>query len=174
MPQSVPSFYELLGAAQHSAVHLEMRDQYGIMEESEEIVRWRRGEAVDVDPYSEYWSDWTEAIQGAVARGVTVRRARIISEPVSEYIRYEHHITQVNVAAGELVRWLPRSQASDIPLPGNDFWLFDGKLVRFNLFDGNGAGLGPQHTEEPAVVQLCTTAFESVWARGIDHEKYSV
>lgn len=31
-----------------------------------------------------------------------------------------------NVKAGEEVRWLPRRQASDLALPGNDFWLFDG------------------------------------------------
>ncbi|RKT18529.1 hypothetical protein BX285_2957 [Streptomyces sp. 1114.5] len=174
MSQRVPSFFELLNAADHSAVHLEMRDQYGVSEESDEFTRWHRGEPVDTDPDSEYWRDWTEAIRNSVARGVVVRRARIVSEPVSDYIRYEHHITSVNLAAGELVRWLPRSQASDIALPGNDFWLFDRKLARFNLFDGFGGGLGPQHTEASAVVQLCASAFESVWARGIDHEKYSV
>ncbi|MDY0810721.1 DUF6879 family protein [Kitasatospora purpeofusca] len=174
MPQKVPSFYELLDAAEHSAVHLEMRDQYGIEEESDEIARWQRGEAVDVDPESEYWQDWTEAIRRALARGVVVRRARIVSEPVTTYIRYEHHITQVNVAAGELVRWLPRSHASDLALPGNDFWLFDGKLVRFNLFDGYGRGLGPQHSDDADVARLCAAAFEAVWGRAVDHEKYTL
>ncbi|MEO3840578.1 DUF6879 family protein [Streptomyces sp. B22F1] len=35
-------------------------------------------------------------------------------------------------AQPEAVMWLPRRRASDIALPGNDFWLFDGRLVRWN------------------------------------------
>lgn len=29
--------------------------------------------------------------------------------------------------AGEDVRWLPDRRTSDIALPGDDFWLFDGR-----------------------------------------------
>jgi hypothetical protein len=62
-----------------------------------------------------------QLIADTVARGVIVRRARVVSEPVSEYIRWEHYVTHANVTAGEDVRWLPRRRATDIPLPGNDF-----------------------------------------------------
>ncbi len=56
-------------------------------------------------------------------RGVIIRRTRIVSEPVSEYIRWEHEITSANAEAGEDVRWLPPRRASDLLLPGNDFWV---------------------------------------------------
>lgn len=60
----------------------------------------------------------------ATARGVVVRRARIVSEPLSDYCRFEYDVTgPVNLAGGEEVRWLPRRRASDIALPGNDFWV---------------------------------------------------
>ncbi|MFF8774511.1 DUF6879 family protein [Kitasatospora sp. NPDC015120] len=75
---------------------------------------------------------------------------------------------------GEQVRWLSRSEASDLAFPGNDFWLVDGRAVRFNLFDGPGAALYPQYSEEPAVVELCANASESVWERGVEHEKFVV
>jgi hypothetical protein len=32
----------------------------------------------------------------------------------------------MNAAAGEDVRWLPRRRASDLALPGTDFWVLDG------------------------------------------------
>ena len=74
-----------------------------------------------------------------VARGVRFRRARIVSEPVADFIRFEYEATAgLNVAAGEEVRWLPRRRASDLCLPGNDFWVFDGRLVRFHHFSGDG------------------------------------
>jgi hypothetical protein len=110
-------------------------------------------------------------------RGVTVRRARIVSEPVSDYIRSEHHVTAGNVVAGEQVRWLPRRRASDLALPGNDFWLFDDSLVVFLHFTGEG-DLSPEGDEErttdPAVVRLCSMAFEAVWERAIPHENYQL
>lgn len=105
-----------------------------------------------------------------------MRRARIVSEPVSLYTRYLHSMTPVNIGAGELVRWLPRRQASDIALPGNDFWVFDDRAVLFNHFTGDGdwAEPGLSYTEDPVVVKLCTSAFESVWDRAIPHEQYAV
>ncbi|WP_316529554.1 DUF6879 family protein [Kitasatospora brasiliensis] len=174
MSQSVPGFAEMLSSAKNSAVHLELRDQYSVAEEVSELAKWRRGEAVDVDPDSEYWSGWSDLIRSAVARGVRVRRARVVSVPVTDYVRYEHHITVVNLAIGEQVRWLPRSETSGLALPGNDFWLVDGRAVRFNLFDGPGAALDPQYSEDPAVIELCAGAFDAVWERGVDHKKFAV
>lgn len=111
-----------------------------------------------------------------VGRGVVMRRVRIISEPVTDYIRYEHALTPVNVMLGEQVRWLPRRQASDIALPGNDLWIFDGRLVQFNHFTGNGDWADPKYsvTEDPAVVELCSSAFEAVWERGVEHREFTV
>src|SRR5262249_48426685 len=95
------------------------------------------------------------------------------SEPISEYIRYEYEMTPgLNVAAGELVKWLPRRQASDLALPGNDFWVFDDRLVRFGHFAGNGDYVGADLTQDSAAVTLCTAAFEAVWERGVEHHDY--
>jgi hypothetical protein len=109
-----------------------------------------------------------------VSRGVVVRRARVVSEPVTDYIRYEHAGTVVDIHAGEQVRRLPRRQASDIALPGNDCWVFDGQIVLLNHFtgDGNWSEPGWEVRSEPAVARLASTAFETVWERGVPHEKY--
>lgn len=105
-------------------------------------------------------------------RGVVLRRARIISEPVTEYIRYEHHVTFLNEAIGEQVRWLPRRLASDIALPGNDLWMFDDAKVMFTLFSGDGDPVGREWTTDPGVVQLVKNAFETVWERATPHRDY--
>lgn len=169
----VPSFDELMDSAQHSAVHLEMRDAYAVHDETGEFANWQLTGERPEDP--EYWADWVDLIGRARARGVTVRRARIVSEPVTEYIRFEYAGTYNVITAGEEVRWLPRRQASDIALPGNDFWLFDGRLALFNHFTGAGDWSEPRELRtEPAVAALCATAFEAVWERGIPHEKFTV
>lgn len=167
-------FAELLADCRHSAVHLEMRDQYAIAEEDDEFAAWQRGARVDWQDRRAWWSPFYQAVADAVGRGLQVRRARVVSEPVTEYIRWEHYVTRGNVEAGEQVRWLPRRQTSDLALPGNDFWLFDGSFVRLHHFSGVGDLLEHEITEEPATVKLCAEAFEQVWARAIPHAEYEI
>lgn len=174
MPSKVPPIAELLDAAERSAVHLEMRDVYAVAPESAQLAAWRDTGRRDTDQDAPYWRGWTEVVRRAVARGVVVRRARIVSEPVTEYIRFEHAGTPVNLAAGEEVRWLARRRTSDLALPGNDFWLLDGRLVRFGFFSGDGVLVGHALEDQPAVVKLCASAFEAVWERAVPHADYEI
>ncbi|MFF1685339.1 MULTISPECIES: DUF6879 family protein [unclassified Streptomyces] len=174
MPLKVPTFPELLGGAVESAVHLEMRDSYAVDYEAGPFAKWREGFRHDPADRASWWRPWLDLIQETVGRGVIVRRARIVSEPVSEYIRYEHSGTFTNVAAGEQVRWLPRRQASDLALPGNDFWLIDGQLIYWNHFTGDGASVGGEISTDPGAAKLCADAFEAVWECGIPHDQYEI
>ena len=110
---------QLLSSCERSAVHLEMRDGYSRTDPM--FVGWRQGQRYDQAEWEAWWRPWTGIVVAARSRGVVIRRVRIVSEPVSEYIRWEHEITSANVEAGEEVRWLPRRRVSDLLLPGNDF-----------------------------------------------------
>lgn len=145
-----------------------MRDDYGVG--SPAFAAWRERR-----PYDRSGPDaaWHALVGSVTGRGATVRRARIVSEPASDYIRFEYEVTPAaSLAAGEQVRWLPREKASDLALPGNDFWLFDGTAVLFNYFGGDGASAGTELRDEPAVVRLCASAFEAVWDRAVPHGEY--
>jgi hypothetical protein len=174
MSSNVPPFSELIAGCTRSAVHLEMRDVYGVDDEKERFEAWRNGHRLDPADEAEWWRPWLDLIQETVARGVVVRRARIVSEPVTDYIRFEHSGTFTNIAAGEQVRWLPRRRASDIALPGNDFWLFDDRLIRWNHFTGDGGSAQHEVSDDPAAAKLCAEAFEAVWARAIPHDQYEI
>ncbi|GAA1728370.1 DUF6879 family protein [Streptomyces yatensis] len=150
---------------------------YDIPTPEEAVFRSRRPSCLTADDPADrasWWRPWLDLIQDTVARGVVVRRARIVSEPVSEYIRFEHSGTFTNIAAGEQVRWLPRRRASDIALPGNDFWLFDSRIIRWNHFTGDGGSAGQDVSDDPAAAKLCAAAFDEVWAAAIPHEQYEL
>jgi hypothetical protein len=165
------TFADLLAGCTRSAVHLELRDRY---DDNPRIEAWRQGSRFDWRDRKSWWTDYHQAIEDAVSRGVIVRRVRIVSEPVSEYIRWEHYTTTAIVLAGERVRWMPRRRTTDIALPGNDFWLFDGSLLRVHHFDGDGNVVEDELTTDPRSIALCASAFDSVWERAVAHDQYHV
>lgn len=130
---------------------------------------WCRGGVAE----EESWREWTALVQRLRGRGAMMRRGRIVSEPVTDYVRYEWESTRYNIAAGEDVRWLPRRRASLLAVPGNDFWLIDRGTVVFNHFTGAGDWLGNEITTDSEAIRLCATAFEAVWAAAIPHAEYA-
>ncbi|MCC5582026.1 hypothetical protein IMZ11_41150 [Microtetraspora sp. AC03309] len=158
---------ELIRSCERSAIHLEMRDGY--MLEDPGLVAWQSGR---LEETASCYQPWMTLMQETVRRGVDVRRARIVSEPLSEYVRFEYEISHFNVAAGEQVRWLARSNASDLALPGNDFWLIDETWLVFTHFSGNGDVVGREQTRDPQLVKFCLEAFDAVWERATPHDQY--
>ena len=163
---------KLIATFNREALHLEMRDVYAVKDEAQRFARFLEKGYRDHDAEAEERRPWMTLIQDATAAGKEFRRARIISEPVTDYIRYEWEGTGSNVEAGEKIKWLPRRLASAIALPGNDFWLFDESTVVFTVFTGEGDVHERQLTTDPVVVQLCKLAFEAVWSIAIPHGEY--
>ena len=161
----------MLSSVSRTAFHLEQRDT------------WQRFTDADRDSYdgflatgaadSDFLDSWCALVRKAVARGVEFRRLRIVSEPLTDYVRWEHALTTANLAAGEHVRWLPRSQCMDLLVVPIDFWIFDSRLVRFGLFSGDGGVVGHEVREEPGISKLVADSFEHAWARGIPHSDYT-
>jgi hypothetical protein len=165
-----PNFSDLFARAERSAWHLEMRDAYKLTDPA--YLDWQAGQEIDV---AARWPKWFELVAATVARGVEVKRVRVVSEPVSDYIKFEHCVTAgLNIAAGEQVRWLPRRHATDLLLPGNDHWLIDETVLLVNHFDGNGDSTGHELIEDgPEVAKTCAAAFRAAWDRATPHAQYN-
>jgi hypothetical protein len=161
------SFAELLESTHRSVIRLEMRDSYDPTDPG--FTSWQA--TGDTGGYD--WSDHLEVVSAAAARGVRIRRVRVVSEPLSEYLRWEHACTDVNIKAGEDIRWLPRTQAADLMLPGADCWVFDHRVVRWNFQRGDGTN--PRHytfSSDPRAVRDIVAAFELAWDRATPHAEY--
>jgi hypothetical protein len=178
IPMTAPTdndWDELFATVQHSAYHLEMRDTYAVGEEADAFAAFLAGRPFDQTQNAKVWGRWRELVRRNTARGMSFRRARIVSEPVTAYTRFLHATaTELNIEAGEQSRWLPRRLASSIALPGNDFWLFDDEKVLFNLFTGDGDWAGQEITTDPRVVELCRAGFDAVWSAATPHEGYRI
>lgn len=165
---SEDQFDELLNDFQREAIHLETRDAYGTKVELPYMAKWAKGEPDDL-----HWlDDWCATLRRHVAAGRSVRRAMIVSEPLSDYQRWSQSITDPLVDAGEDIRWVPRRLVSSIGIPGNDYYLIDDRLVIFLHYAGNGLNTDFTTSTDPADIHLCRTAFEAVWKLAIPHRDY--
>ena len=167
-------FHDALTEATRSAYHLEQRDTWVL-----DSGRYRKsfdafmaGERPDVDPAGEFWSGWTSTVRAAAERGIEFRRLRIVSEPLTDYIRWEHAITPGNLASGEQVRWLPRSRCIDLLVVPVDFWIFDSARVLFGHFSGDGDVVRHEVRTEREIAKLAADCFEAAWVRAIPHDQY--
>jgi hypothetical protein len=165
---SYEEFRGLFGRFEREAVHLELRDSYGTAVELPHMAKWAAGEPDDL----EWLRPWCDQVRRHIAEGKQYRRVHVVSEPLSEYQRWSHSIMQPHVDAGTQMRWMPRRRVSEIAFPGNDFWMFDRRLVVFHHYAGNGANIDFTISESPAAIDLCHRAFEAVWPLAIPHEDY--
>ena len=169
IPVTDEEFDELLHSGfEREALHLEMRDAYGTAVELPYMAKWARGEPDDL----EWLQGWSATLREHVKAGKCVRRARVVSEPLSDYQRWSYSIANPMVEAGEDIRWVPRRLVSSVALAGNDFYLFDDRLALFLLYSGNGLSVGTLSSSEPADLRLCRSAFEAVWKLSIPHREY--
>lgn len=161
-------FNRLLSVFEQEALHLETRDAYGTAVELPHMAKWSAGEPDDL----EWLQGWCSALREHVKAGKSVRRARIVSEPLSDYQRWSCSIAHPMVDAGEDIRWVPRRLVSSVVFPGNDFYLFDDRLIVFMIYAGNGLSTDKITSTDPAGIRLCRSAFEAVWKLSISHSDY--
>jgi hypothetical protein len=161
-------FDALLTGFRSEAIHLETRDSYGTAVELPHLAKWAAGE-----PDDRCWlQDWCTTLRAHVEAGRSVRRARIVSEPLSDYQRWSYSIAQPMVEAGEDIRWVPRRLVSSIAIPGNDYYLFDDRLAVFLIYAGNGLSVDKVTSTDPDDIRLCRTAFEAAWRVAIPHRGF--
>lgn len=167
-PITDEDFDRLLTEFERESIHMETRDSYGTLVELPHMAKWATGEPDDL----EWLQDWCTTLKAHVRAGRSVRRARIVSEPLSDYQRWSYSIAHPMVSAGEDIRWVPRGLVSSIALPGNDYYLFDDHLVVFLMYAGNGQATDKLVSIDHRDIQLCRSAFEAVWKLAIPHSEY--
>ncbi|MCI0685787.1 MAG: hypothetical protein L0Y54_00915 [Sporichthyaceae bacterium] len=145
----------------HTAWRLETREVYNVEEEAEDFARFLAGEPPRIDDYSRAWYDM---IQAAVAAGKRFARVRVVPNPLTDYLRFEAEACQLNVAAGEDIRYLDAGRARELGLPRNvDFWLFDSIRIAQLHFDEDNRPLGAEIIRDPVRVVEANRLRDVAW-----------
>jgi hypothetical protein len=152
------------------AFRLETLDQYAVGYEEEAMRRFLAGQPVDPG----FIAAWLEQVAAATSAGRQMQRVHVVTEPLSDYLRYEMDGYRHSVAAGEDVRVLPRPMAHALEVPEQDFWLFDDGPVARMHYDEQGRFLGAEFVEEADVVARYCRWRDVAWEAATPYARYVV
>ncbi len=144
----VEEFGALFERFERSAFRIEARDRYDVENERDQFAAFLEGKPLP--PRSAENDPWLSLVAAHTAAGRLIERVRIVSQPLTDYTRYEFAAYRDNIAAGEKVRVVPRSAlaADDQRWASEDFWSFDDELVALLSYDEEGRFLGAQQAED--------------------------
>lgn len=145
-------------ALRRSVFRLETLPSYGGSGEDPMQAAFAAGE-----PYRPSGSGWADMLRSHHAAGRPQRRVHIVTEPLSDYLRFE--LTWgygPHVAAGEDIRLLVAPPWPE-GVPRRDFWLFDDKSVYWMDYDPAGTWLGSEWTDDADDVAEARRVRDLVW-----------
>lgn len=157
-------FGDLFATVERSSWRWECQGHYAVDED--EVDQWRAGTAVrgNADDMA-----WRAYIQGLRQRGIPFERVRMLTEPLTDYLRWMLATTQWNVDSGEDIRWLSQSAATELGLPSYDFYLLDDNRVAIFLFTEAKDLLGVDVDDDADVVDRHRAWQTAAWKHAVPH-----
>lgn len=141
-PEDWPTWRALFEGFTASAFRLEQLQTYDAPGENEAVERFIAGQ-----PHGADTSWWTSLVRDHRKAGHTMSRVRVVTEPLTDYTRFELAVFPDLVAAGDEIRVLALDD--DTPAFPHDYWLFDDRdLWRMHYTDG-GAYQGAENIPDP-------------------------
>lgn len=142
-----------------SVVRLETLPRYSEEEDEEGLRRFLAGDP-SVGRESTEWSRYVGELVGS---GKTVRRVRVVTAPLTDYVRYQLHAGyQPGLRAGEDIRvWVD----ADGDVERSDVWLFDESVLIRMHYDEAGNYVDSTMVSNPTDIETARALISKLWTR---------
>ena len=165
---SEEQFFELFHTFDHTAFRLEVRESYVGVDKAA-YRQFLSGDLPSLDSYE----SWMQNVREQTASGKRIERARVVSEPWSDYTRFGLWACRTTVDAGEDIRYLARVRALPLRLPDYDYWLFDSRLlVLIHFDDETNEILRWEVVRDPAAVVQHSYWRDAAWHYAAPRDEY--
>jgi len=151
MPAEIDARFGDGSLFKHSAYRLELLNEYDSPSTRVRVARFLAGQPDD----ARVRTYWDRVVREARRAGKTMQRVHVITQPLTDYLRFELAFYQGSVLAGEDIRILPGDLAAGLALPGFDYWLFDGERVAVMYYGDRGSWLHTEIVTETNFVADC-------------------
>jgi FtsP/CotA-like multicopper oxidase with cupredoxin domain len=160
------TFVDLMRTFATSAFRLEARQSYAADDEAAAFTRWQEHGHVPAatDPLI---AAWTGMVRARVAHGAVMRRVHVVSQPMTEYVRFELMAQRAHsVPAGEQVRVVDADGHPDLA-HAEDFWLLDDRVGVRLIYDDDGQLIRLERMTT-GEVDSARCIRDAAWAAGTD------
>ncbi|MQA11455.1 MAG: hypothetical protein GEU98_23460 [Pseudonocardiaceae bacterium] len=157
----------LLGAVRRSSWRWECQGNYAV--DGEDLRRWLAGEPTVETDDDRAWVDYVRRLHTA---GIPFERVRMLTEPLTDYLRWMLDTTDRNVDAGEDIRWIEQRLAVELGMPGYDFYILDDERVVIMRFDDTAALTVLEVVEDRDTLARHRAWRDLVWPHAIRHADY--
>ncbi|GII90119.1 DUF6879 family protein [Sinosporangium siamense] len=166
-------FLDLFRRMRHGAFRLELRDHYNVPAERERWEAFQEADWARLDALNRVQrAAWMELMRSVAAAGRSVERVRVVTEPPTDYVRFELRSNSGNAEAGEDIRYLARDLAAGLDLPADDYWMFDSRQVAIMRFGGDDVLKAIGLVDDPDIVAHYVAGRHAVWSRAVPYEEY--
>ncbi|ONI73065.1 hypothetical protein ALI144C_44755 [Actinosynnema sp. ALI-1.44] len=139
-------FQQLFSREWTTAWRWECQGTYREPQEQEPLQRFLAG---DTD---QSWFRWPGRVREWVTQGRQLGRVRMLTDPLTDYLRFELSITPPALDAGEDIRFMPAARAAELQAPTQDYWMFDDAEVALLEFGDQGVH-GAELITDPTIVR---------------------
>lgn len=150
-----------------SAWRWECQGEYREPSEVAPIQAWREGRIED----SYRHRPWLDEVRHVRAEGRLWQRVRMLTDPLTEYLRWMLDTTFLNLDAGEDIRWISQQQAAKLGMPDYDFYLLDDERVLRLQFGDHGL-TGAEMVTDSGDVARHRGWRDLAWDAAIPHVEY--
>ncbi len=109
-------------------------------------------------------------VRQATAEGRRFSRVRVVSFPLTDYIRFGMWVAGYTREAGDDIRYITRDQAAE--LPKYDYWLFDSRKVLKMRFTDDDQFIGGEVIEDPAEIVEHNYWRDAAQHHAIDRDEF--
>lgn len=165
-------FNRLFREFRYTAYRLETLQRYDVSYEQDEFGRFLAGESRGEFPGI---SAWCDTVRTAVSTGRFMHRVHVVTEPLSDYVRFEcAWAYEHTVEAGEDVRLVPVS-ANDWPaeLPHYDYWLFDSSQLVAMHYAESGAFVSGELVTDPGRIVQANLWRDAAVSASVPYRSYA-
>ena len=155
IPPGAPEFRTRFAAFSYSVFRLETLQSYG---NSGEDAAFAALHADEPPPHEPAVAEWDAMIRRNAQAGRIQQRVHVVTEPLTDYMRFELTGYALSVNAGEEVRIVRVTENKPWPsdVPRADYVLFDSSELYLQHYDDAGEWLGTEPITDPgAIVSAC-------------------
>ena len=160
-----------LAGFRYSLFRLETLQNYSGSSEDDAFAEWRRSGHI---PLTDELQAWCDRIRHRVAQGCRVQRVHIVTEPLTDYVRFELSSYAPNVQAGEDVRIIPvHGNQWPRDVQASDFWLIDARRLWTMRYAPDGTWLGAEPSFDPQRIADACAQRDAAIAQSLSWREYN-